>query len=58
MSHFTYAIEGGVTITFPAKPSERVRGLLKAHGFRWSKAGFWYRHKVNGSADLIGHSTS
>ena len=54
MLTFTYSIGPDVQIRFSAKPDERVRTMLKAHGFRWSpQAGLWWRRKVTGAADVI-----
>jgi hypothetical protein len=45
---------GGVTVKFTAKPEERIRAMLKAHGFRWSPVGgFWWRRRVEGAADFL-----
>lgn len=34
-----------VQLLFPGKPSEKVRAVLKSHGFRWSPTeGAWQRH--------------
>jgi hypothetical protein len=54
MSQFTYHIESSDTrITFPAKPSEAIRALLKGAGFRWSpSAGCWWRRGCKGAADF------
>ena len=55
MKPFTYSIGPDVRITFPGKPDERVRSLLKSHGFRWSpSAGCWWRNRVTGAADVLG----
>lgn len=37
-------------IAFGGKPSDRVRGILKANGFRWSPAGghWWRAYSVRG----------
>ena len=54
MSQFTYSIESSDTrITFPSKPSESIRSMLKSAGFRWSPAGFWWRRGCKGAADFI-----
>ena len=37
----------GLEIYFPAIPSENVRNLCKASGFRWSKRGFWYAKRCD-----------
>jgi hypothetical protein len=42
-----------VSVTFSAKPDERIRDMLKAHGFRWSPAGHWWRSRVEGAADFL-----
>ena len=56
MNTFRHEISrGNVTLTFPEKPSEQVRSILKAHGFRWNPtAGQWWRARVTGAADVIG----
>ena len=44
MSQFRYVIGPDTRITFPDKPSEAIRSLLKGAGFRWSpSAGCWWR---------------
>ena len=50
-----YTIDHGqVTVAFDGKPPEKVRQTLKANGFRWSPgAGFWWRRRVTGAADVI-----
>lgn len=55
MTQFTYSIESSDTrITFPAKPSDEIRALLKGAGFRWSPAGgYWWRRGCKGAADFI-----
>lgn len=55
MSQFTYSIESTDTrITFPSKPSDAIRALLKGAGFRWSpSAGCWWRRGCKGAADFI-----
>ncbi|HZZ80431.1 MAG TPA: hypothetical protein VFE62_18150 [Gemmataceae bacterium] len=52
---FKYSIAGShVSITFSAKPDERIRSMLKANGFRWSPANsFWWRPRVSGAADFL-----
>ena len=35
----------GLEIYFPAIPSENIRNLCKASGYRWSRRGFWYAKK-------------
>lgn len=59
-------LESGVTITedagrdsvnirFPGKPSEEVRGRLKAFGFRWSRTeGTWYAKRSNRTTYALG----
>lgn len=37
----------GLEIYFPAVPSENIRNLCKACGFRWSRRGFWYAKKCD-----------
>jgi hypothetical protein len=45
---------GEVRIIFSAKPDEQIRGILKAHGFRWSPAQkLWWRRRVTGFADIL-----
>ena len=39
--------KGGLEIYFPAMPSENVRNLCKASGYRWSRRGFWYAKKCD-----------
>jgi hypothetical protein len=55
MSQFSYSIGNGATlITFPAKPSECIRAMLKAAGFRWSpSSASWWRSGVTGAADFL-----
>jgi len=55
MLTFKSAIERGeVRVIFSAKPDERIRGMLKAAGFRWSPAGgLWWRRRVAGAADFL-----
>ncbi|MFL5328952.1 MAG: hypothetical protein ACJ8C4_08540 [Gemmataceae bacterium] len=56
MSKFTFQIGPDTRITFPAKPDESIRALLKGAGFRWSPAGgCWWRRGVKGAADFIEH---
>jgi hypothetical protein len=44
----------GVTIQFDDKPSDTIRSILKAHGFRWSpQSRLWWRRRVTGAADAI-----
>jgi hypothetical protein len=51
---FTHSIGPGVRIRFSDKPDARIRGMLKANGFRWSPAGgVWWRAKVSGAADFL-----
>lgn len=51
---FTHRFDDSTRITFPAKPSETIRALLKGAGFRWSPSGgFWWRRGCNGAADFI-----
>ncbi len=55
MTQFTYGIGPDTRITFPAKPDEAIRSLLKGAGFRWCPtAGCWWRRGVKGAADFIG----
>jgi len=54
MSQFTYSIGPDTRITFPSKPPEAIRALLKGAGFRWSpSAGCWWRRGCKGTADFI-----
>src|SRR6516162_1915266 len=55
MSAFEYSIGPGDTrITFPARPSDAIRAMLKGAGFRWSpSAGCWWRRGVRGAADFL-----
>ena len=55
MIQFTYSIDWPDTrITFPDKPSEAIRAMLKGAGFRWSPAGgCWWRRGCKGAADFI-----
>jgi hypothetical protein len=54
MTQFGYAIGPDTRITFPAKPDDSIRALMKGAGFRWSPAaGCWWRRGVNGAADFI-----
>ena len=54
MVTFTHSIGPDVRIRFSAKPDERIRGMLKANGFRWSpSAGEWWRRRVSGAADFL-----
>ena len=54
MLTFTHSIGPGVHIRFSEKPSERIRGVLKLNGFRWSPAaGEWWRTRVAGAADFL-----
>jgi hypothetical protein len=52
---FTHLIESRrCSVMFNAKPDERIRGILKANGFRWSPVGgFWWRQRVEGFADFL-----
>jgi hypothetical protein len=52
---FKSAIDcGEVRVIFSAKPDERIRGMLKAAGFRWSPAvRLWWRRRVAGAADFL-----
>ena len=51
---FSYSIGPDVRIKFSDKPDVRVRGILKANGFRWSPfAGQWWRSRVAGAADFL-----
>jgi hypothetical protein len=51
---FSYSIGPDVRIRFSDKPDERMRSMLKAHGFRWSLAsGLWWRNRVSGAADFL-----
>ena len=51
---FTYGIGPDVRIRFSDKPDARIRGVLKANGFRWSPAaGEWWRLRVAGAADFL-----
>ncbi len=44
----------GLAVRFFAKPSDRVRGIMKAAGFRWSSAaGEWSRRGNAGTADFL-----
>jgi hypothetical protein len=44
----------GVTVSFDAKPCDRIRAILKGSGFRWSsRGGFWWRRRVSGAADVL-----
>src|SRR5262245_46392680 len=46
--------QDGVRIQFSDKPDARIRGVLKANGFRWSPAtGEWWRSRVAGAADFL-----
>jgi hypothetical protein len=49
---FTATIDHGVTITFPSKPDESIRSMLKANGFRWNRSS-WWRQRMTGAADFI-----
>jgi hypothetical protein len=42
VSYALNAEMNGIEITFSEKPSQEIIEQLKAHGFRWSKRGFWY----------------
>ena len=55
MLTFSHVIDRDrVSVMFSAKPDERIRGMLKANGFRWSPAGgFWWRRRVTGFADFL-----
>jgi hypothetical protein len=54
MLTFTHSIGPDVRIRFSAKPDERIRGMLKANGFRWSPAaGEWRRSRIAGAADFL-----
>jgi hypothetical protein len=54
MSAFRCAIGPDTRITFPDKPSEAIRALLKSAGFRWlPSAGCWWRRGVRGAADFL-----
>jgi hypothetical protein len=52
---FTDSISSnGVRIRFSAKPDERIRGILKANGFRWSpNAGHWWRRRISDAAEFL-----
>lgn len=51
---FKYTIGNGITIRFPGKPSEEIRAMLKANGFRWQpRAQEWFRGRVSGAADFL-----
>jgi hypothetical protein len=52
VTQFTYSIGHGVMVTFPSKPPESIRAMLKANGFRWAH-GSWYRQRVTGAADFL-----
>ena len=50
-----YSFTGGAFIWFDTKPSDDVRQILRANGFRWHPAsGRWWRRKVTGAADVLG----
>lgn len=53
-SDFTFEIaQGNACFQFPAKPSERIRQILKANGFRWSPASaIWWRSRIAGASDV------
>ena len=53
---YEFDIGGGmVTFRFADKPADKVRSILKAHGFRWNpKCGLWWRRRINGAADVAG----
>jgi hypothetical protein len=54
MRPYTYSTGPGTQIKFPAKPDERVRACLKAHGFRWSPSmGCWWKRGYIGLADVV-----
>ncbi len=54
MIQFSYSIGPDTRISFPAKPNDAIRSLMKGAGFRWSPAaGCWWRRGVNGAADFI-----
>src|SRR5262245_24309065 len=51
---FTHSIGPDVRLRFAEKPDARVRGVLKANGFRWAPGeGIWWRRRVSGAADFI-----
>jgi hypothetical protein len=51
---YTYQIQGGqTTIQFNAKPPQPIREMLRAAGFRWSRAGHWWRRGYQGAADFL-----
>jgi hypothetical protein len=51
---FTHSIGRDVRIRFSVKPDARIRGMLKANGFRWSPSGGdWHRSRVAGAADFL-----
>lgn len=53
-ANFTYVIGPDTKLTFPGKPSEDVRGILKNCGFRWHPSGgFWWKRGTRGAADFI-----
>jgi hypothetical protein len=54
MRPYTYATGPDTRIKFPAKPDERVRSCLKAHGFQWSPSmGCWWKRGYIGLADVV-----
>jgi len=50
---FTYDIGPDTRLTFNEKPPAAIRSLLSGAGFRWSRAGHWWRRGVRGAADFI-----
>jgi hypothetical protein len=54
MTQFTYTIGPDTRISFPSKPVEAIRTMLKGAGFRWSpSAQCWWRRGCKGAADFI-----
>ena len=55
MAQFTHHIDANATrIAFPSKPSDAIRSMMKAAGFRWSpESGYWWRRGCAGAADFI-----
>src|SRR5262245_34743722 len=51
---FPHSIGPDVRLRFSDKPDARIRGVLKANGFRWSPAaGEWWRRRVSSAADFL-----
>ncbi len=52
--NYTVTMNHGVTLAFTNKPSDDIRSMLKANGYRWQpQSATWYKRSCLGAADFL-----